>query len=175
MVRNYKRKTNRANWSEEKMKLAILAVENKELSIRKAAVVFGVPKDSLNRRVKGKLKSLSAGEKHKKILGRYRAILTHDQEKELEDHIINMDQAFYGLSINDIRAIVYDYCQKNNIKNNFNSDNKMAGRDFVEGFMKRHPKLSLRRPKKVEESWKSKKAEEQQPKAKKADNKKSAI
>jgi hypothetical protein len=94
--------------------------------------------------VNGKLKSLSAEEKHKNILGRYRAILTHDQEKELEDHIINMDQAFYGLSINDIRAIVYDYCQKNNIKNNFNSDNKMAGRDSVTGFTKRHPKLSLR-------------------------------
>ena len=97
MVRNYKRKTDRANWSEEEMKLAILAVENKELSIRKVAVVFGVPKESLNRQVKGKLKSLSAEEKHNNILGRYRAILTHDQEKELEDHIINMDQAFYGL------------------------------------------------------------------------------
>lgn len=56
-----------------------------------------------------------------------------------------MDQAFHGLSINDIRTIVYDYCGKNNIKNNFNSDNKMAGRDF----MKRHPKLSLRRPESV--------------------------
>ncbi|CAB3988907.1 charged multivesicular body 1a-like, partial [Paramuricea clavata] len=57
MVRNYKRKTDRANWSEEQMKLAILAVENKELSIRKAAVVFGVPKDSLNRRVQDPIKS----------------------------------------------------------------------------------------------------------------------
>ena len=50
-----------------------------------------------------------------------------------KEHIINMDQAIYGVSINDIRAIVYEYCQKNNIKNNFNADNKMAGRDFVEG------------------------------------------
>ena len=60
-----------------------------------------------------------------------------------------MDRAFYGLSINDIRTIVYDYCQKNNIKNNFNSDTKMAGRDFVAGFLKRHPKLSHRRPESV--------------------------
>ena len=63
MVRNYKKKTDRANWSEEQMKLAILAVEKKELAIRKVAVVFGVPKDSLNRRVKGKLKSLSTDER----------------------------------------------------------------------------------------------------------------
>ena len=60
-----------------------------------------------------------------------------------------MDRAFYGLSINDIRTIVYDYCQKNNIKNNFNSDTKMAGRDFVSGFLKRHPKLSHRRAESV--------------------------
>ena len=70
MVRNYKRKTSRGDWTEENMKLAIIAVESKELSIRKAAVVFGVPKDSLNRRVKGKLKSLSGDEKHKNVLGR---------------------------------------------------------------------------------------------------------
>ena len=73
MVRNYKRKTERANWTEEQMKLAILAVENKDLSIRQAAVVHGVPKDSLNRRVNGKLKSLSKDERHKNVLGRYRA------------------------------------------------------------------------------------------------------
>jgi hypothetical protein len=44
MVRNYIRKTDRANWSEEQMKLAILA--------------FGVPKDSLNHRVKGEILSI---------------------------------------------------------------------------------------------------------------------
>lgn len=49
MVRNYVRKTQRANWSEDQMKLAISAVEKKEMSIRKAAAAVGVPKDSLNR------------------------------------------------------------------------------------------------------------------------------
>ena len=145
MVRNYKRKTERANWSEDQMKLAISAVQKKEMSLRQAAAAYSVPKDSLNRRVKGKLKSLSEEEIHKNVLGRYRAILSHEQEKELEDYIIKMDAAFYGLSINDIRTVVFEYCQKNNIKNNFNSDNKMAGRDFVAGFLKRHPRLSLRK------------------------------
>ena len=98
-------------------------LRKKELSVRKAAVVVGVPKDSLNHRVKGKLKNLSTDERR---LVRYHAILSHGQENELEVHI--MDQAFYVLSINDIRTFVYDYCQRND----FNSDNKMAGRDFVE-------------------------------------------
>ena len=52
MVRNYKRKTDRANWDEEKMRLAILAVHNKEMSLRKAAQSFLVSKDALNRRLK---------------------------------------------------------------------------------------------------------------------------
>ena len=75
MVRNYKRKTERANWSEDQMKLAISAVQKKEMSLRQAAAAYSVPKDSLNRRVKGKLKSLSEEEIHKNVLGRYRAIL----------------------------------------------------------------------------------------------------
>ena len=73
MVRNYKRKTDRANWSEDQMKLAISAVQKKEMSLRQAAAAYSVPKDSLNRRVKGKLKSLSEEEIHKNVLGRYRA------------------------------------------------------------------------------------------------------
>ena len=39
--------------------------------------------------------------------------------------------------------------KKNNIENNFNKDKQTAGRDFVRGFLKRHPKLSLRRPEAV--------------------------
>jgi hypothetical protein len=126
MVRKYIRKTQRANWNEDQMRLAISAVEKKEMSTRK-----------------------SVEERHKNVLGRYRAALTHDQEKVLENHITMMNQVFYGLSINDIRALVYEYCEKNNINNNFNSDNKMAGRDFVNGFLKRHPKLSLRKPESI--------------------------
>ena len=60
-----------------------------------------------------------------------------------------MDAAFYDLSINDIRTIVFYYSKKNNIKNNFSFINGMAGRDFVSGFLKRHCQLSLRKPEAV--------------------------
>ena len=39
--------------------IAISAVEKKELSIRKAATAYGVPKGALNCRVNGRLKKLS--------------------------------------------------------------------------------------------------------------------
>ena len=60
-----------------------------------------------------------------------------------------MDQAFYGLSINGVRTMVFEYCEKNNISNGFHCDTKMAGPDFVTGFRKRHPRLSLRKPEAV--------------------------
>ena len=65
MVRHYKRKTDRANWSKDEMKLAILAVEKEEMMpLRQAAASYNVPKPhSLNRKVNGKLKSSSEEEK----------------------------------------------------------------------------------------------------------------
>jgi len=35
---------------------------------------------------------------------------------------------------------------KNNIPHNFNVNKKMAGKDWVRGFRKRHPELTLRSP-----------------------------
>lgn len=47
MVRNYQRKTELASWSEESMKQALQAAKDKSMSMRGAAVSFGVPKDAL--------------------------------------------------------------------------------------------------------------------------------
>jgi len=52
MVRHYNRKTNQHSWSEDSMKSAILAYNNKEMEFRKAALPFGVPQTTLERRVK---------------------------------------------------------------------------------------------------------------------------
>jgi hypothetical protein len=41
MVRNYVRKIQRANWNEDQIRLAISAVEKKELSIRKLQMPTG--------------------------------------------------------------------------------------------------------------------------------------
>jgi len=52
MVRHYIRKTNQHSWSEDSMKSAILAYHNKEMGFRKAALSFGVPQTTLERRAK---------------------------------------------------------------------------------------------------------------------------
>ena len=142
-MRNYKRKTNQANWNEDDMKNAITAVKLKKMSLRKACKNFSVPKDSLHRRVK---KASLESSLHTNLLGRFRKVLSDNQEQDLNKYIKDMDNSFYGLSMMDIRLIVFEFCKKNLIPNPFNKDSKLAGEDFVRGFLKRHHDLSLRKP-----------------------------
>ena len=131
------------------MKEAIRIVRNKEMKLRKASRIYDVPKDALRRRIK-KLELLDPDDKvpdiQKNLLGRFRNVLSNSQELELKQYIINMDKAFYGLTIMDIRVLVFEYCDRNNISNPFNKETKLAGEDFVRGFLKRHKDLSLRKP-----------------------------
>ncbi|XP_065675598.1 uncharacterized protein LOC136091814 [Hydra vulgaris] len=144
-MRNYKRKTNQANWNEDDMKNAITAVKLKQISLRKACKNFCALKDSLHRRVKKALESSL----HTNLHGRFRKVLSDNQEQDLNKYIKDMDNSFYGLSMMDIRLIVFEFCKKNLIPNPFNKNSKLAGEDFVRGFLKRHPGLSLRKPKAI--------------------------
>ena len=142
MVSHYIRKTCNANWSEDSTRMAIEAVGKKDLSIRKAVYI---PKDTLHPRLKGTLKHLPADKKDHHAL----SVLSPKQEEDLTDYIIKMDEAFYGLSIQDICRVVFEFAEKNGIAHPFNKENKMAGRDFVKGFLNRNPSLSLRKPEAV--------------------------
>ena len=128
------------------MKSAIESVKRKELSIRKAAIFFTVPLKSLRRRCNGQFKQFPIVQQYKKQLGPIPTVLSEAQEIELESYIVAMDNAFYGLSINELRKVVYEYCERIKIKHPFNKTNQMAGRDFVASFFKRRPSLSLRKP-----------------------------
>ena len=58
-----------------------------------------------------------------------------------------MESRLYGLTELDMKTIVYNYCCKKRIKTPFNNENKVTGQVWMQGFMKRHPELSLRKPK----------------------------
>jgi len=94
------------------MKLAMMEfVIKKEMSIRKAAASFNASKDCLQRRVKGTIKNLPTEKLHKNILGRYSSILSEQEEKDLTNYIIQLDEAFYGLSIMEIGRV----CRKKKV------------------------------------------------------------
>ena len=60
-----------------------------------------------------------------------------------------MEESFNGFSIKDICAIIYEHCERNKVRHPFNKATKLAGTDFVSGFLKRHSSLFLRKPRVV--------------------------
>ena len=67
-------------------------------------------------------------------------------EQQLADHVIQLEERFYGLKLSDLRRLAFQIAEANNLKTNFHLNIKMAGREWLRGFLERHPQLSLRRP-----------------------------
>ena len=56
---------------------------------------------------------VTPGKQHKNILGKFRCVLSTEQKEKVKTYLKNMDVAFYGLTIMDLRVLVYEYCTKN--------------------------------------------------------------
>ncbi|CAH2008014.1 unnamed protein product [Acanthoscelides obtectus] len=80
-------------------------------------------------------------------LGRFKPVFSQAQEKELADHIKDLDNRFYGLRMKDVRYLAFQYAELNKIPHRFNTENKMAGKHWVQDFAARNT-LSLRAPEK---------------------------
>ena len=57
-----------------------------------------------------------------------------------------MEKALFGLTPTDVRRLAYDYATKLGIDHRFNTEAKMAGPDWLSGFLRRHSELSIRKP-----------------------------
>ena len=57
-----------------------------------------------------------------------------------------MEKRLFGLTTIDLRKIANQLAVKNGKQHNFNIDKEMAGVDWLKGFLKRHPDLSIRKP-----------------------------
>ncbi|XP_037040649.1 tigger transposable element-derived protein 6-like [Bradysia coprophila] len=57
-----------------------------------------------------------------------------------------MTNLFFGLTKLELRKAVFDYAEKKGIPHRFSKVNKLAGKDWLEGFMKRHHGISIRKP-----------------------------
>ena len=73
-------------------------------------------------------------------------MLTSNQEKELVELALELERHLFGLTPQDLRRLVFQYCERNKIKNPFNKSDRMAGEDWVKSFLKRHENLSIRKP-----------------------------
>lgn len=140
----YTRKTDRQSWSEVSMANAIKAVEEKTMGWLKAAKTFGVPQATLRRRVEGGKNKIFKGSK--KGLGRFQPTFDADTEKEVLDHIKLLESRGFGLTPSDVRKVAFQLAKKNGLEHRFNCENEAAGWDWLAGFRKRNPGISLRKP-----------------------------
>lgn len=142
MVRVYERKTNRQSWSIESMSNAVEAVISGQLGYLKASVQFNVPQTTLERYVKKKREN----PEHciNKTAGKFQAVFTQEQEHELVNYLKTMEARLFGLTMKDLRTLAYQLAVRNGIGHRFK--NQMAGQDWVNGFLKRNPSLSIRQP-----------------------------
>lgn len=74
-------------------------------------------------------------------------LFTDIQEQALMKYIITCSKLNYGLTINNIRSLSYEFAIKCGIDYPTGwNESKRASKDWYYGFMKRHPNLSLRKP-----------------------------
>lgn len=142
MVRHYKRVSGRKSWTQKNLEAAIEAVET-GTPINRAASEHSIPRNTLKRYL---LPSSKPPEEQDNILGRYKTIFTQQQEKELVDYILDMEKTFYGVTPREIRSMAFQLATANGIDHPFDKKTELAGVDWLHGFRKRHPELSLRTP-----------------------------
>ncbi|KAJ4445218.1 hypothetical protein ANN_07019 [Periplaneta americana] len=131
--------TERKNWTQEQVETALKAIEE-GLKIREAARRYGIPESTLRDQIKK-----SGGERGQSSLGR-NPVFNRDQERELSQHIIKLAKLFYGVTPLQLRRIAFEFASKNKIPHTFNSETKLAGKDWLYLYLKRNPDISLRQP-----------------------------
>lgn len=139
MGRTYTKKTTRGSWTENHLQEAIRFIEEGN-SVRSASKQFNIPFETLRKR---KCKNNLGKPK----LGRGTVLSTED-EKSLTARLQLLDNLFYGLSPLEIRRIAYEFVESKKICHPFSKDTKLAGRDWLDGFIKRNA-LRVRKPEAV--------------------------
>ena len=129
-------------WDKIAMTRAIDVVQAGKMGTKKAAKEFSVPKTTLIRGLKGCNKFAHGGSK---ILGRS-TDLPRYIENELANHVKEMESRFYGLTLTDLHKLAFQIAKANNILTRFNNEKQVAGVDWLQGFLRRHPEISLRLP-----------------------------
>ncbi|KAG5865116.1 hypothetical protein JTB14_026833 [Gonioctena quinquepunctata] len=128
----YKRKTERQSWAEETMSGAIQAVLVGEMGYRRASKAYKVSQTTLERKVE-KLNIRDC----------------QTQENELVQHILTLEGRLSGLTLTDLRTLAFELAERNKISHAFNRQKKIAGKEWLYGFLSMHPRISLRGPEKT--------------------------
>lgn len=147
MVRHRKRKSQIGLVSADKMKESAEQVVKGELSLCEASLKSGIAKSTLWRYVQ-RLKT-EQPTTVVKFSPNYKCRQIFDDVEEtcLAEYLIMASKLHHGLSTKAARSLAFEYAERNhkNIPSSW-IRNQTAGEDWLEGFFRRHPVLSLRSP-----------------------------
>jgi hypothetical protein len=132
MSTNYVQKTFRIKWTQEKLRQAIDAVNQRLCNRRTACEKYGIPHSTLERYLK-------LGYKEKKQLGRFPIL--GNFEKDLEEFLLNLQNEGVNWTLADPRRVAFEFAEKCNIKHHFNKEKRLANYNWVNSFLNRHSNL----------------------------------
>ena len=118
-------------WNEDNMSRAVAAVVKCGISVRKAALMYGIPKSTLGDRISGRVLEGSKSGPLK--------YLSELEETELISFIIGCAEVGYPKTVKDILVLVQQILASRGVY-------REVTYGWWEGFRKRHPDLSLRVP-----------------------------
>ncbi|KAJ0179839.1 hypothetical protein K1T71_004430 [Dendrolimus kikuchii] len=143
MPRYYVRKTDRQGWDKISKEKAIIAVNKNEMGWLMAAKAYGIPQATLRRHALKQNKMITPTAKG---MGRCKSVSTPEIERELVEHIKLLETRLFGFTRREVLELAYQFAEANNVSNNFNKETKMAGKEWLAGFRRRNPDISLRKP-----------------------------
>lgn len=126
MPRTYRKKTDRASWSQISLTEAINQISENKMDIWNASKYYGVPYRTLKRRI-------NENNFNKGALGRAVSLGSH--EPELVAYIQKMESTGFPPTVTAVRKLAFTFAFKNNLPNTFNQNNEMAGYDWFCNFM----------------------------------------
>lgn len=143
MPRQYIRKTNNGLVPEDVLRAAADRILKGETA-NAVAKDTGIPRTSLRRKV-AQLKD----NKDAEIATNYSKsqIFSKTEEKELADYLEKCSKMFYGLTTRATKELAYEMAVLNHMKVPASwEESKRAGKEWLLGFLRRHPELSIRQP-----------------------------
>jgi len=76
--------------------------------------------------------------------GRFRMVFSNTLEDQFCEYLLEMSARGFGLTQQQVCAFAYELAEKNHLDHKFDRNLKRAGRDWFDGFVRRHSTLSIR-------------------------------
>ena len=123
-------------WCDISMAAAVDCVQKEGKGLRETARLYNLPVESLRRQIIGSVAlNCRPGPP---------TVLTEEEEERLAAHLIQMSEMGYGISREGVMGMAYFDVEKSKRSHPFHEGS--AGRAWFEGFMRCHPKLTIRSP-----------------------------